>query len=465
MLLPDLVVRSRRVVTPGGMRPGAVHVRDGRIIGVAGVDDVPPGCPVDDAGGHALLPGLVDTHVHVNEPGSDASEAFERTTRSASAGGVTSILAMPFGGGAPLTSAAALESTRAAAQGHCFVDVGFWGGIVRGQQGALAALFEAGVFGFTGALAASEDDTSAASADGLKETMAALARFGAPILAHAELSGSIERSAAAQPARRWFDRVRHPSRAGRRYSAYLDHYPKAAENEAVARLIQLCQEHRLHTHIVHLSSSDVLTPIFHARSRGLPISAETCPHYLTFVAEEIPDGAVEYKTFPPIRERTNREFLWAALAGGLIQSIGSDHRPPTGHRARNFLDAGGGIASIELGLPIVWTSAYVREYTLEQVARWMSWAPARLVGFARKGAIDVGYDADLVVFDQDAEFTVEPAQPGRRPTTPYCGRRLRGAVKRTYLRGTCVYAESGDAPPAVGRLLFRGEQAQVHRLL
>jgi allantoinase len=178
---------------------------------------------------------------------------------------------------------------------------------------------------------------------------------------------------------------------------------------------------------------------------------------LTFVAEEIPDGAVEYRCSPPIRERTNREFLWAALAGGLIQSIGSDHQAPTGHRARNFLDGGSGIPSIGIGLSIVWTGAHVREYTLEQVARWMSSAPARLVGLTRKGAIDVGYDADLVVFDQDAEFTVKPAeQHGRRPMTPYCGRRLRGAVKRTYLRGACIYGESGVASAASGRVLLRG---------
>jgi allantoinase len=321
----------------------------------------------------------------------------------------------------------------------------------------MAALFEAGVFGFTCALAASDDDTGAVSADGLKESMAALARLNAPILARAELSGSIDPPATAPRARRWFDRLRYPSGAARQYATYLDHFPKAAENEAGELLIQLCQQYRLHTHVVHLSFSDPLTPIFHARSKGLPVTAGTCPHYLTFVAEEIPDGAVEYRCSPPIRERTNREFLWAALAGGLIQSIGSDHRPRAGDPTRNFLDGEAGIASIELGLSIVWTGAHAREYTLEQVARWMSSAPARLVGLTRKGAIDVGYDADLVVFDQDAEFTVKPAeQHGRRPITPYCGRRLRGVVKRTYLRGACIYADSGSTSAASGRVLFRG---------
>jgi allantoinase len=278
VFLPDLVVRGRRVVTPGGMRPAAVHVRNGRIIGVVDVDDIPSGCPIDDAGDDAVLPGLVDTHVHVHEPGTAASDAFERTTRSAASGGVTTIIAMPFDSGAPTTTETALESKCRAAQGHCFVDVGFWGGLVPDNQSALAALFEAGVFGFNCALAPSVDDT-AVSADALREAMPALARLGAPLLAHAVPSGLIEHAAPGQRARRWFDRVRPSSRAGHRYASYLDRYPRAAENDLVAVLIQLCDEFRLHTHIVHLSSSDPLTPIFHARSKGLPLTAETCPHY------------------------------------------------------------------------------------------------------------------------------------------------------------------------------------------
>jgi len=459
LFLPDLVVRSRRVVTPLGIRPAAIHILNGRIAGVVDIDDAPSGCPVDDARDYVVLPGLVDTHVHVHEPEQTSPEAFERTTRAAAAGGVTTIIAMPFDGSLPTTAVAALESKCRAAQGHCFVDVGFWAGVIPNNERELPALFQAGALGFTCALGSFEaGGPPAVSEAHLRASMPALARIGAPLLAHAELPGPIGQAATERRTHRaWLDRIPGVSRAACRYATYLDSRPKAAENEAIALLIQLCEEHRLHTHIVHLSSSDALTPIFHARSRRLPITAETCPQYLTFVAEEIPDGATEYKCAPPIRDRANREFLWAALAGGLVQSVVSDHWPaPEVGASRNFLEARAGIASVQAGLSIVWTGASAREYTLEQVVRWMCLAPAQLAGLARKGSIDVGFDADLVVFDPDEEFTVEPeVQDGHRVATPYRGRRLRGVVKRTYLRGTFAHENGKVFPQAAGRLLLR----------
>ncbi len=464
--LPDLVVRGRRILTARGIRPGAIHIRNGRIIGILDIEDVPAGCPVDDAGDNVVIPGLVDSSVHVSEPGQTSPEDFETATRAAAAGGVTTIISMPFQGTQSTTSVAALESACWVAEGHCAVDVGFWGGVVPGNESVLASLFEAGVLGFHCVLLTSEADGAVAMSEAdLRRSMPALTQIGAPLLAHAELPGPIERAAALQRAHRgWTDRIPGISRASRRYASYLETRPKAAENEAVALLIHLCQESQLPIHIAHLSSSDALTPIYRARAAHLPISADTCPHYLFFAAEEIPDGAVEYKCAPPIRERANRELLWAALAGGLIQSVVSDHRPaPASIGSGNFPEARTGIASLQLGLPIVWTAAAARSYTLEQIADWMCQSPARLAGLTRKGSIDVGYDADLVVFDPDADLIVDAGRLYDRPaSTPYQGQRLRGVVRRTYLRGTRV-CENGTAfRDACGRLLLRQRTSGVY---
>ena len=454
MYLPDLVVRGRRIVTPGGSRPGDIHIRNGRIIGIVDIDAVPFGSTVDDVGDDAVLPGLVDSSVRVHEPEGTTSEAFERTTRAAAAGGVTTIIATPFGCGLPTTAVSALESTCHAAEAHSFVDVGFWGGVVPGNAGELAALFQAGVLGFQCALASGDDGSVGVSEAELRAAMPALTRARALLRVDAELPAPIAQAAAEQQAHRtWFDRIPGISRSARRYATYLDSRPKAAENDAVALLIQLCDEYRLQTHCVHLSSADTLTPIFRARSRRLPFSADTCPHYLFFVAEEIPDEAIEYKCAPPIRGRENRELLWAALAGGLIHSVASDHHPAawTSTGCSNFLRARAGIASLQAGLSIMWTGASARGYTLDQVVRWMCQAPAQLAGLARKGMIDVGYDADLVVFDPDAELTV----PAHARHGPYAGRRLRGVVKRTYLRGTRVHDSGYTLPDPAGRLLLQ----------
>jgi len=437
VFLPSLVVRSRRVVTPRGTRTAAIHIRNERVIGVLDFDDVPPGCPLDDAAGAVIMPGVVDTHVHAHGSGRGDS-GFESATRAAAAGGITTLVEMPFPGPAT-TRVAALEAKRRAAGGTCYVDVGFWGGVVPGNARDLAPLFEAGVLGFKCVLLpCAGDDFPPVSEDDLRIVMPALAKLGATLLAHAELAQPIENARARQRLeRRWVDRIPGLSRASRRYATYLTGRPKEAENEAIARLIQFCREHHTRTHAVHLSSSDALTPLFHARTARLPITAETCPHYLYFVADEIADGTTSLTCAPPIRERANREFLWAALANGLIQMVVSDH-------AAEPRDGRCGLPSLQLSLPVTWTVARARGYTLDQLANWMCLAPSQLAGLSRKGQIDVGYDADLVVLDPDAEFTVERLSlPQRDQQTPYLGRRLRGVVERTYLRGRNVYSR-GD---------------------
>ncbi|HEY3045611.1 MAG TPA: amidohydrolase family protein [Vicinamibacterales bacterium] len=398
MFQPDLIVRSRRTVLPTAVRPAAIHIRHGRIIGVMQFDDVPEGCPIDDAADAVLMPGAVDTHVHV-------VGGFETTTRAAAAGGVTTIVVMPDGGS---TTAAALDENRKDAGGKCFVDVGFWGGIAPGNVADLGALAADGVLGFKGDVAAD-----------IRSAIPVVAKLGLPLLVHAVLPGPTERAAAAARANRgWFARMIGAPPSSRKYAAYLAAHPKESENEAIAVAIDLCRAHRVRTHVLHLSSSDALTPLYHARASRLPISVETCSHYLTIVAEEIPDGATAFECDPPIRERENREYLWASLAGGLIQMVVSDHPH---------------VSSLQLSLAATWTEAKARGYALTQLVEWMCRAPARLAGLGRKGAIDVGFDADLTIFNADNAADA--------------------LVERTYLRGTCIYTRGTPAGTPVGQLL------------
>jgi allantoinase len=464
---PDLIVRSQRVVTPGGIRPAAVHILGGKIVGVLEFDDLPAGCPVDECGQAAVIPGVVDTHVRVNDCDSADGDGFEMTTQTAAAAGITTLIEMspnstvarPTPSRIPATTTAeGVAATRDAAKDHCYVDVGFWGVAVPGNARELAPMLEAGVFGFMCCLVPSSGP--AMSEADLRVAMPAITRLGVPLLVHAEVPGPIERAAERRSADGPLARFLTARRARRSYGAFLESRPKEAENEAIALMIALCREFRTQIHIVNLSSSDALTPLFHARSARLPITAETCPHYLSFVAEEIPDGATAFKCAPPIRERENREFLWAAVAGGLIQMVVSGH-VPVSEAAKassgDFRHAWTGISSLELSLSAMWTGAVGRGYTLNQVTDWMCRTPARLAGLDRKGAIEPGYDADLVLFDPDAEFSVDAHTMHLRDTrTPYIGRRLRGIVERTYLRGRRIY-ERGKAierRPS-GRVLVR----------
>jgi allantoinase len=469
VFLPDLVIRGQRVIVGEGSRPAALHVRRGKIIGVLDFDDVPPGCPLDDAGDRIVMPGLVDTQVHIGQD-------FETVTRAAAAGGVTTVIDTPLESDSPATDVRALEEKRRAAVGRCFVDVGFWGGVVPGNTADLPALAEAGAYGFACSLAPSEVDTyPVVSEADLRAAMPVIAQLGRPLLVHAELTSSavVPAPTPRSALGRILARAR-AARSGRRYHTYLTSKPKDDENRAVALLIQLCREYRTRTHIVQLSSSDALTPIFQARSAGLSLSAGTCPHYLHFVAEEIPDGAIEFTCAPPIRKRENRELLWAALAGGLVQMIATDHCPPpapAGPTSGNFLAARAGISSLPFSLSAMWTNACARQHSAVQLANWMCRAPARLAGLDRKGAIEVGNNADLAIWDPDAEFTVDAASTiagsprthsrgagavdRRRSATPYANLRLRGIVERTYLGGACVYERGVPMPSPRGRLLAR----------
>jgi allantoinase len=438
MTEPLLVVRSRRVVTDA-VAPAAIHVRAGTIERIAAWDDVPAGARLDDVGELAVLPGVVDTHVHLNEPGRTEWEGFATATRAAAIGGVTALVDMPLNSIPPTTTREAFAAKRAAARGQCSVDVGFWGGVVPGNAGELAGLVRDGVRGFKCFLIDSGvDEFGWVGEADLAPAMAILAELGAPLLVHAEVAGPIDAAA--------------PALAGadpRRYATYLASRPPAAEEDAIALATRLCRATGARTHIVHHSAASALDQLRAARAEGLPLSAETCPHYLHFTAEAIPDGATPFKCAPPIRDAANREALWCALAEGVLDLVASDHSPCSpglkAIEAGDFVAAWGGVSGLQLALPVVWTEAAARGHSLVDIARWMSAAPARLARLAWKGAIAAGRDADLVVFDDAAHTTVTAESiHHRHRVTPYAGETLRGAVVATYLRGQRV-AEHGRA--------------------
>jgi len=444
------VIRSTAVVLPRGAAPATVHVRGATIERVSSWDDVGEGTRLHDVGGLVVMPGLVDSHVHVNEPGRTHWEGFATATRAAAAGGVTTLLDMPLNSVPATTSLRALHAKRAAAGSQLSVDVGILGGVVPGNEGELRALWEGGVFAFKCFLVPSGvEEFPHVTEKGLRAAMPVLAELGATLMVHAELPGPIE--AAQRP------------RAGdpRSYVEYLWSRPRAAEHEAIALALRLCREFGTRIHIVHLASADALPMLRDARADGLPVTVETCPHYLHFAAEEIRHGATAFKCAPPIRERENRERLWRALSERDIDMIASDHSPaPPDLKcldSGDFTRAWGGIASLQLGLAAVWSCARERGHDVRDVVRWMSTTPARLAGLgARKGAIATGRDADLALWDPDVEWTVDPARlHHRHPVTPYAGLPLRGLVRATWLRGTRIFGDGEVAEPASGTLIGR----------
>lgn len=444
-LSPDLVVRGRRVVTPDGIVSASIHIEDGTITAVRALDEAPEGVAVVEAGDAFVMPGLVDTHVHINEPGRTDWEGFETATRAAAAGGITTLVDMPLNSIPATTTRESLRAKRKAAEGHCWVDVGFWGGVVPGNTGEISGLLDDGVLGFKAFLVPSGvDEFEHVGEADLREALPELARRGSVLLAHAELPGPIEAASGV-----WDEGGPDT------YDRYLRSRPDAAETEAIDLLLRLCQETGARIHIVHLATAQALPRLREARRAGLPVTVETCPHYLTFAAEEISNGAVEIKCAPPIRSRENRERLWQALAAGEIDLIASDHSPSPPERKRgNFRDSWGGIASLQLALPAVWTGARERGFLIEDVARWMSQNPARLAGLRSKGAIQAGFDADLVIWEPGTTFQVDPAKlQHRHKLTPYAGRTLQGVVRRTLLRGRTVYDDGAFPGQPAGKLL------------
>jgi len=443
-LAADVALRSRRVITPEGERAGAVLVRDASIVGVVDADAVPPGTPIEDVGDAVLLPGLVDSHVHVNEPGRTDWEGFDSATRAAAAGGVTTVVDMPLNSSPVTTTRDALVRKRDAAAGQGRVDCAFWGGLVPGNIGELGRLLDGGACGVKAFLCHSGiDDFAAVGEAELRAALPILAERGKPLLVHAELATD-EAPSQGDP---------------RRYATYLESRPPSWEREAVALLLRLCRELRAPLHVVHLSAAAAVPLVAEARREGLPLTAETCPHYLALAAEEVGDGHTEYKCAPPVRERTNRDALWEALLDGTLDLVVSDHSPcpPLLKQPEHgdFMAAWGGIASLQLALPVVWTEAKRRGVRLERLAAWMADAPARLSGLAgRKGRIAAGYDADLVAFDPDATFEVATATiEHRHKLTPYLGRRLHGVVRQTWLRGRRVFSAGGFEGSPRGALL------------
>lgn len=421
----------------------AVRVRDGVVVGVGAYDEPAGGAEVVElADDEVLLPGLVDTHVHVNEPGRTEWEGFASATRAAAAGGVTTIVDMPLNSIPPTTTVAALEEKRAVAAGQAYVDVGFWGGAVRGNVADLAGLHEAGVFGFKCFLLDSgvEEFPHLPPID-FAVAMTETARLGALMIVHAE-DGEVVSECAH----------------GMSYDGFLASRPEAAEERAIGLVLDTARATGARAHVVHLSASGAVPALRAARAAGVDVSVETCPHYLHFESGSIPDGATELKCCPPIRDDANRDALWAALAGGDVDMVVSDHSPCTADLKRqdtgDFAEAWGGIASLQLGLPVVWTTARERGVPLAAVVGWMATAPARRVGLTGKGEIAVGADADLCVFAPDESWVVDPARlHHKNPVSPYAGRTLTGTVRRTWLRGAPI--DLADAPR--GQLLRRGD--------
>lgn len=444
-----LVVRARRALTPEGERPISVAVDDGRITEVLAGDDAPVQArrELRLAGDEVLLPGLVDSHVHVNEPGRTEWEGFASATRAAALGGVTTLVDMPLNSVPPTTSVEGLKAKRAVAEGKLAVDVGFWGGAVPENSGAdttgaLSDLWAEGVFGFKAFLSPSGvDEFGHLSPSQLHTAATAIRAFGGRLIVHAEDPTVLESA---------------PAASGRDYADFLASRPDEAEHAAIALVIDTARRTGVRAHILHLSSASALPLIAQAKQEGVPLTVESCPHYLTLAAEEIPAGDTSYKCCPPIRDSANRDLLWRALQDGLIDCVVSDHSPSTPDLkdldTGDFGTAWGGVAGLQVGLSAMWTEARDRGIALAEVVRWMSSEPARVADVPGKGSIAPGQDADLAVFAPEEAVRVEARSLAHRnPVSAYDGADLFGRVRRTILRGADVGPDSTD-----GQMITRG---------
>ncbi|MEW5798737.1 MAG: allantoinase AllB [Bacteroidota bacterium] len=444
MTKPHSIV-SNNIVTPRGTLSGAVLIENEKIIDVVSLSSIPSRFVTEDVGTLFVLPGLVDTHVHINEPGRTDWEGFETATKSAAAGGITTLIDMPLNSTPVTTTIDALEKKKSAAHGKLFVDCGFYAGLVPGNESDIEPLINAGVFGVKAFLTHSGiDDFPNATEKELHTAIPIIAKYKIPLLVHAELETGERKISSTK-----------------KYNEYLTSRSRAWEHDAIELMIRFCDKYKCKTHIVHLSSSDEVAMLSQAKKSGLPLTVETCPQYLYFTSEEIPDGATQFKCAPPIRENENRERLWEALKSGVIDMIVSDHSPcPPAMKLLtegNFMKAWGGISSLQFGLSIIWTEAKQRSFTLSDVAQWMSNSPASLVGLERKkGSIAAGYDADILVFNPEKSFIVSQSMiHHRHKLTPYVGRTLLGSIERTYVRGSLVYDNNKFIDTPSGNILLR----------
>ncbi|GAA4746439.1 allantoinase AllB [Flavisolibacter ginsenosidimutans] len=425
----EFILHSKRVITPNGEAEAFVWVKDSVI---KNVNKNRPEAAIEmlECGNDVVMSGVIDPHVHINEPGRTEWEGFDTATKAAIAGGVTTLVDMPLNSSPVTTTAKAFEDKIEAARKNLHTNCGFWGGIVPSNEKEIEPLIEKGVLGFKAFLTHSGiDDFPNVTEYDLRKAMPIIAKHNLPLLVHCELT----------------DDRGGMTRDRRSYKEYVASRPKQWEDDAIALMIRLCEEFNCRTHIVHLSSADSIEQIKKAKEKRLPLTVETAQHYLFFCAEEIADGATAFKCAPPIRERENNEQLWGALKEGVIDFVATDHSPATPElkelQSGDFTKAWGGIASIQFALPVLWTAAKQRGITPNDICRWLSSNPAKLIGQqTRKGEIAEGYDADLIVWNPEESFVVtEDIIHHKHKVTPYLGRELFGVVKQTYLNGTMVF--------------------------
>ncbi|MBT4554394.1 MAG: allantoinase AllB [Candidatus Marinimicrobia bacterium] len=443
--IPDFAIASQKVLTLEGEKPAAILIKGEKILDVVSIENIPENCPTEDMGNNMIMPGLVDVHVHINEPGRTDWEGFETATKAAAAGGITTIVDMPLNCIPVTTTVDALNQKIIATKDQLWIDCGFYGGLIPDNIQDLESLADAGVLGFKAFLSPSGiDEFPNISEKHLREALHILAKKGIPVLVHAELENGAT-----------------SSEENKTYKYFQESRPKSWENNAIKLLIQLCREFNVHIHIVHLSSADILPEIAQTRKDGFPLTVETCPHYLHFSSERISDGDTRFKCAPPIWNGENRENLWAGLEEGIINFITSDHSPCTPElknlEAGNFEKAWGGISSLQFALPVIWTECKQRGYSLEQLINWMSKQPAKFIGKdQQKGQISPGFDADLVCWNPDKKYIIKKeAIHHKNKLTPYEGESLYGVVNATFLRGQKVYENGQFLGKSKGKIIFK----------
>lgn len=443
-----IIIKSKRIVTPSGVLDGMLKIENGKIIFVGPVEEYSEGYKIIDAGNNVVMPGVIDPHVHINEPGRTDWEGFDTATRAAAAGGITTVIDMPLNSTPVTTSLPNLELKIAAAEKSCHVNCGFYGGVVPGNYNDLEKLISGGVFGLKAFLTHSgiEDFPDSKTSD-LRQVLLLLKKHNLPLLVHCELSEAHEGTGGLD---------KNPQS----YNAYLNSRPRDWENNAIREMIKLCRDTGAHVHIVHLSSSEVIPELDSARKEGLRLTVETAPHYLFFNSESITDNNTLLKCAPPIREKENNEKLWQALKNGVIDFIATDHSPAPPEMKEitsgNFQKAWGGIAGLQFSLPAIWTAGQERNITLSQVNKWMSENPAKFLGLKHKGKIAVGCDADIVIWDDSELFSLnEDDIFHRHKASPYAGLKLKGRVIQTIAGGKIVYDKNKFTELHAGKILLK----------